>query len=209
MRLYEFIPEGARQSPGVRSRRGQEPGGICPGGNFMHPSTQWRRFTQKSFSFAPWQGLLNLKSQFDHFVIEAFSNDKVFKQTVAGDFEYFLNLNSFSPEYLSLFIDDKLKKGVKVVGAFFAFLPLVKNLTFPKSNTHFISSVFRNFVFSAQLTEQEVESILDSTMVLFRFLQEKDVFQRFYKQHLGRRLLSNKTVSDDLEKNMISKLKVC
>lgn len=46
-------------------------------------------------------------------------------------------------------------------------------------------------------------------MVLFRFLQEKDVFERFYKQHLGRRLLSNKTVSDDLEKNMISKLKVC
>lgn len=64
-------------------------------------------------------------------------------------------------------------------------------------------------VFSGQLTEQELESILDRTMVLFRFLQEKDVFERFYKQHLGRRLLSNKTVSDDLEKNMISKLKVC
>lgn len=134
MRLYEFIPEGARQSPGVRSRRGQEPSGICPGGNFMHPSTQWRKFTHKSFSFAPWQGLLNLKSQFDHFVTEAFSNDKVFKQTVAGDFEFFLNLNSFSPEYLSLFIDDKLKKGVKVVGAFFAlfFFLLSKILLFQK-----------------------------------------------------------------------------
>lgn len=65
------------------------------------------------------------------------------------------------------------------------------------------------FFSSGQLTEQELESILDQTMVLFRFLQEKDVFERFYKQHLGRRLLSNKTVSDDLEKNMISKLKVC
>lgn len=60
----------------------------------------------------------------------------------------------------------------------------------------------------AQLTEQEVEIILDKTMVLFRFLQEKDMFERYYKQHLGRRLLSNKSVSDDLEKNMISKLKV-
>lgn len=63
-------------------------------------------------------------------------------------------------------------------------------------------------VFFAQLTEQEVEIILDKTMVLFRFLQEKDMFERYYKQHLGRRLLSNKSVSDDLEKNMISKLKV-
>lgn len=62
--------------------------------------------------------------------------------------------------------------------------------------------------FSVQLTEQEVESILDKAMVLFRFMQEKDVFERYYKQHLARRLLTNKSVSDDSEKNMISKLKV-
>ncbi|XP_072266227.1 cullin-3 [Pyxicephalus adspersus] len=117
------------------------------------------------------QGLLDLKSRFDRFLQESFSNDRLFKQTIAGDFEYFLNLNSRSPEYLSLFIDDKLKKGVK------------------------------------GLTEQEVESILDKAMVLFRFMQEKDVFERYYKQHLARRLLTNKSVSDDSEKNMISKLK--
>ncbi|ROL40626.1 Cullin-3-B [Anabarilius grahami] len=118
------------------------------------------------------QGLLDLKSRFDRFLQESFNNDRLFKQTIAGDFEYFLNLNSRSPEYLSLFIDDKLKKGVK------------------------------------GLTEQEVESILDKAMVLFRFMQEKDVFERYYKQHLARRLLTNKSVSDDSEKNMISKLKV-
>uniref|UniRef100_A0AAY4AP00 Cullin family profile domain-containing protein n=1 Tax=Denticeps clupeoides TaxID=299321 RepID=A0AAY4AP00_9TELE len=39
------------------------------------------------------------------------------------------------------------------------------------------------------------------------FMQEKDVFERYYKQHLARRLLTNKSVSDDSEKNMISKLK--
>ena len=58
------------------------------------------------------------------------------------------------------------------------------------------------------MTEQEIEGILDKTMVLFRFLQEKDVFERYYKQHLAKRLLLNKSVSDDSEKNMISKLKV-
>lgn len=52
-----------------------------------------------------------------------------------------------------------------------------------------------------------MESILDKAMVLFRFMQEKDVFERYYKQHLARRLLTNKSVSDDSEKNMISKLK--
>lgn len=58
---------------------------------------------------------MDLKSRFDRFLQESFNNDRLFKQTIAGDFEYFLNLNSRSPEYLSLFIDDKLKKGVKGV----------------------------------------------------------------------------------------------
>ncbi|GLG96798.1 Cullin homolog 1 [Gryllus bimaculatus] len=117
------------------------------------------------------QNLLDLKDRFDHFLHNSFNNDKIFKQMIASDFEHFLNLNPKSPEYLSLFIDDKLKKGVK------------------------------------GMTEQEIELVLDKTMVLFRFLQEKDVFERYYKQHLAKRLLLNKSVSDDSEKNMISKLK--
>lgn len=58
------------------------------------------------------------------------------------------------------------------------------------------------------MSEQDIELVLDKSMVLFRFLQEKDVFERYYKQHLAKRLLLNKSVSDDWEKNMISKLKV-
>ncbi|XP_022258155.1 cullin-3-A-like isoform X2 [Limulus polyphemus] len=117
------------------------------------------------------QSLLDLKDRFDHFLHNSFGNDRFFKQMIASDFEYFLNINPKSPEYLSLFIDDKLKKGVK------------------------------------GMTEQEIEQVLDKTMVLFRYLQEKDVFERYYKQHLAKRLLLNKSVSDDSEKNMISKLK--
>lgn len=59
-----------------------------------------------------------------------------------------------------------------------------------------------------KMSEQEIETILDKTMVLFRYLLEKDVFERYYKAHLAKRLLLNKSVSDDSEKNMISKLKV-
>jgi cullin 3 len=43
--------------------------------------------------------------------------------------------------------------------------------------------------------------------MLFRYLEEKDVFERYYKQHLAKRLLLNKSASDDAEKNMISRLK--
>ena len=34
---------------------------------------------------------------------------------MCGDFEHFINMNKKSPEYLSLFVDNKLKKGVKGV----------------------------------------------------------------------------------------------
>lgn len=117
------------------------------------------------------QSLLDLKDKMDLFLIKSFNNERIFKHMIASDFESFLNLNKKSPEYLSLFIDDKLKKGVK------------------------------------GMTEQDIETVLDKTMVLFRYLQEKDMFERYYKQHLAKRLLLNKSVSDDVEKNMISKLK--
>jgi len=65
--------------------------------------------------WSSFQSLLDLKDKMDHFLLRSFSNDKIFKQMISTDFEYFLNLNEKSPEYLSLFIDDKLKKGVKGV----------------------------------------------------------------------------------------------
>lgn len=38
-------------------------------------------------------------------------------------------------------------------------------------------------------------------------MSDKDVFEDFYKKHLANRLLQGKRVSDDIEKQMISKLK--
>ncbi len=40
-----------------------------------------------------------------------------------------------------------------------------------------------------------------------RYLQEKDVFEKYYKQHLGKRLLSGRSVSDDAERALLVKLK--
>jgi cullin-4 len=55
--------------------------------------------------------------------------------------------------------------------------------------------------------EQEAENILDRVMILFRFIQGKDTFEAFYRNHLAKRLLLGKSASVDLEKSMITKLK--
>lgn len=56
-------------------------------------------------------------------------------------------------------------------------------------------------------TEEELEQVLDKVMVLFRYIQGKDVFEAFYKKDLSKRLLLDKSGSLDAEKSMISKLK--
>jgi len=122
----------------------------------------------KCVIFSPLQSLLDLKE----FLARTFEHDQRFKQVISSEFEYLVNSNSKLPEYLSLFIDEKLKKDVK--GG----------------------------------TEQDIEIILDRTMVLFCFLQQNDIFECYYRKHLAKRLLLNKYISNDSEKNMVSKLKV-
>ncbi|KAI8802568.1 Cullin [Cladochytrium replicatum] len=57
------------------------------------------------------------------------------------------------------------------------------------------------------VTEDEVEATLDRCLVLFRYIQGKDVFEAFYKTDLAKRLLLNRSASVDSEKSMLSKLK--
>ncbi|KAL3688992.1 hypothetical protein R1sor_015301 [Riccia sorocarpa] len=117
------------------------------------------------------QRLLDEKDKYDKIINLSFSNDKTFQNALNSAFEYFINLNVRSPEFISLFVDDKLRKGLKGV------------------------------------SEEDVETVLDKVMMLFRYLQEKDVFEKYYKQHLAKRLLSGRTVSDDAERSLIVKLK--
>ncbi len=58
-----------------------------------------------------------------------------------------------------------------------------------------------------ELTEEELERLLDKIMVIFRFIHGKDVFEAFYKKDLAKRLLVGKSASVDAEKSMLSKLK--
>jgi len=45
-------------------------------------------------------------------------------------------------------------------------------------------------------------------MVIFKYIEEKDVFMTFYSKSLARRLINGTSASEDLERIMIEKLKV-
>lgn len=44
-------------------------------------------------------------------------------------------------------------------------------------------------------------------MEIFKFIDDKDVFQKFYQKKLSTRLVQGTSASDDSESSMISKLK--
>jgi cullin 1 len=55
--------------------------------------------------------------------------------------------------------------------------------------------------------ETELEELLVQIMVVFKYIEDKDVFQKFYSRMLAKRLVHTSSVSDDAETSMISKLK--
>lgn len=57
-------------------------------------------------------------------------------------------------------------------------------------------------------SEDEIEDLLNKSIVLFRFISDKDVFERYYKQHLAKRLLYKKSLSEDAERIMITRLQM-
>lgn len=55
--------------------------------------------------------------------------------------------------------------------------------------------------------ESDLENTLTQIMTVFKYIEDKDVFQKFYSRMLARRLVHTSSSSDDAETSMISKLK--
>ncbi|KAF5503352.1 Cullin-1 [Colletotrichum fructicola] len=60
---------------------------------------------------------------------------------------------------------------------------------------------------STGIEEGELENTLTQIMTVFKYIEDKDVFQKFYSRMLARRLVHSNSSSDDAETSMISKLK--
>ncbi|EOO00480.1 putative cullulin 3 protein [Phaeoacremonium minimum UCRPA7] len=115
--------------------------------------------------------VLQLKDKFDRIWTQCFDEDLVIQTALTKSFSDFINMFQRSSEYVSLFIDDNLKRGIR------------------------------------GKTEIEVDAVLEKAVTLIRFLQDKDMFERYYQKHLARRLLHGKSESQDVEKQMISRMK--
>ena len=116
--------------------------------------------------------VLQLKEKYDNVLAIAFQSDQGLQTAFSRSFTDFINSFERSSEYLSLFFDENMKKGIR------------------------------------GKTENEVDLVLDKGITLLRYIQDKDMFELYYKKHLSRRLLMKRSVSMDAERQMISKMKM-
>ncbi|KAL8727762.1 MAG: hypothetical protein Q9166_005817 [cf. Caloplaca sp. 2 TL-2023] len=132
-----------------------------------------RPMNQQTAAAIKWvDDVLQLKDKYDHVLEKAFKSDQGLQTGFTRSFSDFINGFERSSEYLSLFFDENMKKGIK------------------------------------GKTESEVDSLLDKGITLLRYISDKDMFERYYKKHLSRRLLMKRSISMDAERQMISKMKM-
>lgn len=61
---------------------------------------------------------------------------------------------------------------------------------------------------SSTMSEQEIEAQLENVVGLFTYLVDKDYFNEVYRNDLAKRLLHQKSASDEMERVMVGKLKL-
>lgn len=60
---------------------------------------------------------------------------------------------------------------------------------------------------SEKLSDEAIEDTLEKVVRLLAFISDKDLFAEFYRKKLARRLLWDKSASDEHERSILSRLK--
>ena len=145
--------------------------------------------------------LVHLNQRFRKLISSAFSEHSIFHRSLKEAFEFFMNLplNPYDPgkdlpkrevtisELLSDNIDRRLRKSTKDM---VPKSPLIDDGT--------------NDYFLTPRSETTLERELALTCELFGFISDKDIFAQFYRNHLAKRLILNRSQSLDAEQLVIS-----
>lgn len=126
------------------------------------------------------QTILDVHKKFDLLVLSAFHNDKGFVAALDKACGRFINNNAVTRKCQSS------SKSPELLARYCDTL-LKKNT----KNTE----------------DAELEDTLSQVMIVFTYIEDKDVFQKFYSKWLARRLVQQTSASDDAESTMITKLK--
>ncbi len=73
----------------------------------------------------------------------------------------------------------------------------------PELLANYCDMLLRKTPLSKKLTSDEIESRLRDVLLVLKYVQNKDVFMRFHKAHLTRRLILDTSADSEKEENMV------
>ncbi|XP_075226814.1 cullin 5 [Lycorma delicatula] len=77
----------------------------------------------------------------------------------------------------------------------------------PELLANYCDMLLRKTPLSKRLTSDEIESKLKDVLLVLKYVQNKDVFMRFHKAHLTRRLILDTSADSEKEENMVEWLR--
>lgn len=77
----------------------------------------------------------------------------------------------------------------------------------PELLANYCDMLLRKTPLSKRLTADEIESKLKDVLLVLKYVQNKDVFMRFHKAHLTRRLILDTSADSEKEENMVEWLR--
>ncbi|XP_069695075.1 cullin-5 isoform X2 [Periplaneta americana] len=137
--------------------------------------------------------LLELFNQFSLLVKEAFNDDPRF--LTARDKAYKQVVND--TQVFRLELPSKQSAGMKSQ-------PESKC---PELLANYCDMLLRKTPLSKKLTSDEIESKLKDVLLVLKYVQNKDVFMRYHKAHLTRRLILDTSADSEKEENMVEWLR--
>ncbi|KAI9290935.1 Cullin-domain-containing protein [Neoconidiobolus thromboides FSU 785] len=135
--------------------------------------------------------LLEVHHKFSSFCYEVLNHEPLFITALDKAFRKVINSEQVpnGAELLARYSDILLKKNSK------------EKINLSASQASFMAR------FKEQLGDSDIEIQLNDLIILFKYINDKDLFQKFYSRLLAKRLINNYSLSEDAEANMISKLK--
>ncbi|XP_035225373.1 cullin-5-like, partial [Stegodyphus dumicola] len=110
--------------------------------------------------------------------------------------------------------DKAFKKIVNDISVFSLELPTKKRTgkTEPESRcpellANYCDMLLRKTPLSKKLTSDEIEGKLKDVLLILKYVQNKDVFMRYHKSHLTRRLILETSADNEKEENMVNGLR--
>ncbi|CAJ0581356.1 unnamed protein product, partial [Mesorhabditis spiculigera] len=132
------------------------------------------------------RAVLAVHQRYNQLVAKSFQNEPGFTQALDKAAENFINKNAITDHYAQQGAQQAHAKVPELVARFCDVL-----LKKSKDNPD----------------DSEMEEQLQDVIAVFKYIQDKDVFQQFYTKLLSKRLIHNLSSSDSAESSMISKLK--